>query len=415
MASASESTVKRANRTPAARKENTLSKAQLLQSIVRLSNWLERNEYRGYDAFDGLNAWVRPLTFETKLGRTVLQQAVRRIPWNLRPLLGISKSHATKAMGFLASGFVRLHQATNDSAWADKAKFTLQWLIDNQSQGYSGACWGNHFDYQSRNIFAEKNLPTVVWTSHIGHAFLDAYEHFADPRYLEIAQSACEFILRDLKRTHESDNAICIGYFAGQIHDVHNASMLGASLLARTYSHSPNPEYLDLAQKAARYTAGHQRHDASWWYGEDENNHWVDNFHTAYVLDCFKLYGQGAGDHQFDEQMMRGYEYWKRTFFLSDGMPRYYSHKTMPLDIQNCSQAIDTLVLFNDRDPENLPLTLKVARWTIDNMQDRDGHFYYRRYSSWLANKTATLHWGQATMMAALSGLYKLLEERSFA
>ena len=59
--------------------------------------------------------------------------------------------------------------------------------------------------------------------------------------------------------------------------------------------------------------------------------------------------------------------------------------------------------------PENLSLALKVAKWTIDNMQDRTGYFYYRRYSPRLVNKTPTLHWGQATMLCALAGLYKLL------
>jgi hypothetical protein len=63
--------------------------------------------------------------------------------------------------------------------------------------------------------------------------------------------------------------------------------------------------------------------------------------------------------------MMNLYEYWKKTFFLADGTPRYYDHKTLPLDIQCSSQAIDTLVFFHDRDPESLPLALKVAQWTI--------------------------------------------------
>jgi hypothetical protein len=104
---------------------------------------------------------------------------------------------------------------------------------------------------------------------------------------------------------------------------------------------------------------------------------------------------------------MRGYEYWKNTFFLPDGTPRYYSNKSLPIDIQCSSQAIDTLTLFRDLDPEALPLALKVAKWTIGNMQDRSGYFYYRRYSRHLVNKTPTLHWGQATMLCALAGLYQ--------
>jgi rhamnogalacturonyl hydrolase YesR len=384
-------------------------KAEIYESIRRLFEWLERNDYRGYDTFDGLNArFVRPLTFERKFLRTVLQQGVRRFPLNLRPVLGVRKGHSTKGMGFLARGFMRLHETTGDQAWADKAEFALQWLIDNQSTGYSGACWGNHFDYQSRSFYLPKGVPTVVWTSLIGHAFLDGYDHFQRDRYLQIAVNACEHILRDLN-TYPEGEGTCISYIPAQNSQVHNANTLGASLLARTYSHTRNESYRALAEKAIQYTAQHQRPDASWYYGEKANLHWVDNFHTAYVLDCFKHYSDSTGDNRFDEHLKKGYEYWKKTFFLPDGTPRYYDNKTLPLDIQCSSQAIDTLVFFSSRDPESLTLALKVAQWTISNMQDRSGYFYYRRYSSWLANKTPTLHWGQATMLCALAGLYKSL------
>src|ERR1700683_871787 len=125
---------------------NLALRARIFESIERLVGWLEENDYRGYDTFDGLSArFVRPLTFETKFLRQVLQQSVRRFPLNFRPLLGIPKGHSSKGMGFLARGFIRLHKTTGDRVWKDKADFTLQWLIDNQLPGYSGACWGNHF------------------------------------------------------------------------------------------------------------------------------------------------------------------------------------------------------------------------------------------------------------------------------
>jgi len=396
------------NQLAVAQKESA-EKAQIRDSILRLFGWLERNDYRGYDTFDGLNArFVRPLTFENPLLRTVLQQGVRRFPLNLRPLLGVEKEYSTKGMGFLARGFIRLHKATGDAIWAQKAEYVLQWLIDHQSTGYSGACWGNHFDYQSRSSYVTKNVPSVVWTSLIGHAFLDAYDHFGRESFLSVAISSCEHIKRDLGAFAEGDT-VCIHYFPTSKHQVHNANTLGASLLARTYSCTRNESYLVLAEKAMQYTAKYQRPDSSWFYGEAKNLHWVDNFHTAYVLDCFKHFGESTHDDRFDAQMMNGYEYWKGTFFLPNGTPRYYSHKTLPLDIQCSSQAIDTLVFFRDRDPDSLSLALKVAQWTIENMQDRTGYFYYRRYSPWLVNKTPTLHWGQATMFCALAGLYELL------
>jgi len=354
-------------------------KNEIFDAIIRLSQWLDTNDYSGYDTFDGLNSqFLRRLTFEKKILRQVLQQGVRRFPLNVRPILGIRKSRSTKGMGFIARGYIRLHQSTHDPSWGEKARWILDWLMENESRGYSGACWGNHFDYQSRNSFVKAGVPSVVWTALIGHAFLDAYKHFGDSMFLKVACGACEHIVRDLA-TYEDNGAICISYFPTESLQVHNANTLGASLLARCHRFADNPEYRYRAEKGMQYTAQYQRQNGSWYYGEKQNLQWVDNFHTAYVLDSFKYYYEGTGDDQFNAVIDKGYRYWKNMFFLSDGRPRYYSFKTLPLDIQCCSQAIDTLVFFHDRDPDSLALALKVARWTIHNMQDASGYFYYRR------------------------------------
>jgi hypothetical protein len=385
------------------------SKQGVYNAACKLAEWLERNRYEGYDTFDGLNSrLLRPLTFNSPLLRTMLQQGVRRFPINVRPLVGVAKSPSTKGMGFIARGFLRLHQATGEDRWRKKAEFALQWLIENQSSGYSGACWGNHFDYQSRSVYVTKNAPSVVWTALIGHAFLDAYEHLHVEEFLQVAVSACEHIQRDLG-TSRQDGGLCINYFPTSHHQVHNANTLGASLLARTYSYTGREADRVLAEKALAYTAKHQRPDWSWYYGEAANLRWVDNFHTAYVLDSFKHYSDATGDSRFDNILMSGYAHWKDTFFLPDGAPKYYNNKTLPLDIQCSAQAIDTLVFFQDRDADSLTLASKIANWTICKMQDPSGYFYYRRYTPWLVNKTPTLHWGQATMLCALAGLYRSL------
>lgn len=385
------------------------TKQRIADSIRRLVAWLERNDWKGYDTFDGLNSpLLRPFTFETKFLRTVLQQGIRRFPFNLRPAVGIRKSYSSKGMGFLARGFLRLYDTTSERTWKAKALLALNWLVENRCPGYRGACWGNHFDYQSRSSYMPKGTPTVVWTSLIGHAFLDAFDRFGDMRHLDVATSACEHIIQDLP-TLPDGNGVCISYVPHQNFPCHNSNTLGASLLARTYSHTGNSSYLALAEKAMHYTAHYQRPDASWFYAEASNCHWVDNFHTAYVLDCFKHYADATGEDQFHANLQSGYEYWKRTFFLSSGCPRYYNHKTQPIDIQCCSQAIDTLVFFESLDPNSIQLAIKVAQWTIQHMQDESGYFYYRRYPAGIVNKTPTLHWGQATMLCALAGLYKVL------
>jgi hypothetical protein len=388
-------------------KEESADKREIFASLCRLSGWLEENEFSAYDAFDGLNAkLLRPFTFHNKFLETALQQGIRRFPINLRPLVGVKRSKSTKGMGFLARGFIRLNEATGNKAWAGKARAALDWLIGHQSLGYSGACWGNHFDYRCRGFYLPKGVPTVVWTSLIGHAFLDGFQRFGEDKYLDVADSACRHILDDLEAFKYGESR-CITYVPGLCCEVHNANALGASLLARTYSLVRDESYRDLAQRAIRYTAERQLPNGAWYYGEKENMRWVDNFHTAYVLDCFKHYEEGTGDRTFAGVLVKGYQFWKSSFFRSDGTPRYYDHKTLPIDIQCCSQAIDTLVYFGDRD--SLELAVRVARWTIRQMQDSTGYFYYRRYAPCLINRSPTLHWGQATMLCALAALYKAL------
>ena len=103
-----------------------------------------------------------------------------------------------------------------------------------------------------------------------------------------------------------------------------------------------------------------------------------------------------------------GSVFFKEHFIEKDGRPRYYHTRAYPVDIQCAAQAIDTLTLMAERDFECLGLAAKVARWTIRNMQHRDGFFFYRQYPLVTA-RIPMLHWGQATMFKALTHLAVVL------
>ncbi len=51
-----------------------------------------------------------------------------------------------------------------------------------------------------------------------------------------------------------------------------------------------------------------------------------------------------------------------------------------------------------------MTLAEKVATWSIENMQDEDGHFYYRDLG-WKKVSTPMLHWAQGVMIKALAVL----------
>jgi rhamnogalacturonyl hydrolase YesR len=253
------------------------------------------------------------------------------------------------------------------------------------------------------------HTPTIVWSGLIGQAFLEAYEQTNQTRFLDIAESICRWVLHlPREKTSTGD---CLSYTGVFQNSVHNSNLLGAGLLARTWKHRSKDEYRDVAQRAARYSCCRQRDDGSWWYGEEPKYHWIDNFHTSYNLDSLKRYVDCTGDHSFDENIRRGYHYFKTVFFEPNGRPRYYHDSTYPVDIQCAAQAIDTFALFADEDPEALEWASRVAGWTIDNMQARSGYFCYRQYR-WMKARTPYFHWGQATTFKALNHLVARLLSR---
>src|SRR6185436_4986488 len=130
--------------------------------------------------------------------------------------------------------------------------------------------------------------------------------------------------------------------------------------------------------EAMTYSCSRQLKGGSWYYGEDPKYHWIDNFHTGYNLDSLKRYQESSGDRTFDGQLRLGLAYFKNNFFEPNGIPKYYHNNVHPIDSQCAGQAIDTLTYFSEEDRSTLDLAQKVASWTIDNMQDKDGHFYYR-------------------------------------
>lgn len=382
------------------------------ESLIRLERWVEDAGWKAYDTFDGLSSPFAPVcTFGHPLLKIAWQQGVRRFPLNLRPLLGIKPGMSTKGMGFFAQGYLRRYQVHQDPVYLEKAKYCLKWLIENRCPQFKGFAWGNHFDYQSRGGNIAKGTPTIVWTGLIAHAFLDAYEMLHDESYLDVARSACEFILDELGWQEFPEGAL-LRYYPDADILIHNSSMIGASLLARVHSLEPNQRFRDMAERAIQYTVHHQTPEGGWYYGVGKKWAWIDSFHTGYVLEALAIFSRATGATEYDRPLRKGYEFFIRTFFLPDGTPRYYDYKTLPIDIQCASQAVQTLVNLRDLHPDSVTTAVSVANWTIDNMQDKTGYFYYRKYPL-MTNKTPTLHWGQATMFAALATLLSHLNEGS--
>ncbi|MGA8753735.1 hypothetical protein [Candidatus Deferrimicrobium sp.] len=373
---------------------------KILQSVSAVEKWVEDRGYKGYEYSDGLLSPLRVLTFHNLFLERCLLQLVRLSPVNIRPLLGVKPQDSTKGRGYMAWGYLTMYRMTGERSYKEKASDCFRWLDENKAKNYEAHSWGNHFPFSSRGGRVPMLEPIIVWTGLIGQAYLDGYQILGEERYLEIARSICRWIC-DLPR-EQTDRGTCLSYVAYHQSSIHNSNMIGAAMLARTARITGEPDVLGLAREAMEYSCTRQLPDGAWYYGEYANSHWVDNFHSGYNLDSLKCYIENTGDTAFEGNLRRGFECYMKTFFREDGTPKYYIDRTYPIDIQCASQAITTLANFSDMYPEALKMSVKVAEWTIDHMQDASGYYYYR-IMPWGTMKVPLLHWGQATMYRALS------------
>lgn len=382
-------------------------KQLLLNSIEGVTAWVEGHNYEAYDPGDGELSFLRHLTGDVQLLRRILTATVLRTPFHIRPWIGIKPHTSTKGMGYMGWGYVKMYAHTGDENYRDRAESCFRWLMKNPSPGYPQYCWGNNFSFSTRAGTIPKYTPTIVWSSLIGLAFVEAYEVLKDPQYLDVAVRTCEWV-ESLPR-EQTDRGVCLSYVPFKQSSIHNSNMLGAALLARTAAYTKDEQSLSLARDAMTYSCSRQNTDGAWFYGEAPKYHWIDNFHTGYNLDCLKRYIDSTGDREFEPQLRQGFQYFKLHFFEPNGRPKYYHDRAQPTDIQCAAQAIDTLAYFSDMDPEGLDLAMKVAKWTIGNMQSQDGHFFYRDLG-WKKVKTPMLHWGQGTMFKALAHLLSKID-----
>lgn len=368
-------------------------------AIAELMDYVERADYAGYDPYDALNSPViRFLSAKSKWMRLGFTQCVRRSPINLRPLLGIRKGHNPKGLGLFLWGYVKLYAVDKRPEYLAAIDHLLDLLDRLRCPGYSGNCWGYNFDWQSGTYFRPRTVPTVVNTAFIGHALIDCHRLTGNARALDLALSTKDFILQDLHRTL-ADGAFCFSYTPVDRGVVHNANVLGASLLIRLRRYVADDRVEDAALASLAYTMQRQRDDGSWYYADRRRQRWIDSFHTGFVLLALRYFLEQGVAGAYRAAYDRGVAYYASRFFLTDGTPKYYADRVYPIDVHSPAMAI---AFFAQMGPRYSALLERIVTWMLGNMRAPRGYFYFRKHP-YYTNKISYMRWSQAWAFYALA------------
>ncbi len=387
-----------------------LADATSLSIILDLEKWVSDRDYRGYDPYDGMRSRIlKAIPLPGKYTKIAWIQFFKKCPVNLRPLFLIPKGINPKGMGLFLSSYVYLYRATGEQRWLDTARSIANWLLGHSSSGYPGKSWGYNFDWQSRAFFVPAGIPTIVNTSFIGHGFLDLYEATQDKLWLDTAQQASEFIVTGLNR-FEDNHSLCFSYTPIDRTRVHNANLLGASLLARTARFSGARNWDDIIDRSAGYSIQHQRADGSWLYADSGYQNWIDSFHTGFNLMSLRHIMDYRKSDYVLNSIGKGDKYYAENFFHDDGKPKYYHDRLYPIDVHSPAMAIKYFSgIESYRD-----LSTRIYNWMVANMRMKDGSFIFQ-INKRLTNRIPYMRWAQAWAMYGLTSYLINMEQASTA
>lgn len=385
---------------------------ELESAYESLAAWCRERDYAGHDPFDALNSRLFQATplRRSRAARLVWTQFFKRSPVSFRNIARVSVGRNPKGTALFALAALANYRRTKTKDAETKVRALLDDLSNARLDNKSGIAWGYNFDWQGRAFFAPKGTPTIVPTAFAARAFLEAARDFNDESFLSTARSSCDFILHELPRSEESEDEVCWSYSPIDRTRVFNASLLAAETLASVGALTGEEELCQWAVRGARYVVNRQREDGSWAYGADSYQSWADNFHTAFVLTSLVRITEACPSchDEFTGAIKRGYEFWRASFFLPDGWPKYFHDRLYPVDAHSAGAGIVALLELQKLDTANaLALAHKIALWATRNLRDSRGFFYYQRRRFYIV-RTPYMRWSQAWMLYALS---RLLEE----
>lgn len=374
----------------------------LTASLDRTEAYVRTEGYRGYDPYDGLESplFLLPILDRAKLPRWGFQQVLKRLPFQVRPLLGIRKGYNPVTLALCAQALTwrDMAEGTGRNSHRGEVERLVAELDNLRTPGFSGSCWGYDFNWQARYANYPAGHPTVVATGFVTHALFSVWSHYRFERARELILDAAPFVLEDLNRTPHGE-MFCWSYSPTDQQEVLNATMKGARLLAQAVSLGGDPGWLDDARATIRYVVSRQAANGSWPYAIGDTRSWADHFHTCYNLDCLHEYQTLTGDDSFAGSLAKGLAYYEEHFFTPESIPKYYDKETYPIDATCCGQALLTLTRF-----DRTPRAARTGHWILAQMSLPSGGFKYRIHRRY-ENRLEYMRWSTAWIFAGLARL----------
>ena len=380
-------------------------------SIRSLHSWVKNEGYYGWDPYDALNSEiVSRLCSNSQPLEILITQLNKYSILNIRPILGIEKGLDIKGISLFAQSFAKIYSLTSDQQYKDDLSECMNFLKSKSlKQKYGFDCWaGHYFNYRGFDgSTLAPDIPDVITTSNVIKAIADSYSIFKDEELKDIGKSAYDFLIKYLLR--KTDNGLYYLKYdtLSENKIVINASAEGLSAICRLIPLFNDAEMKKIACQLSEFLVCTQDSDGCWIYSKYKSGkiRRQTDFHQGFIIDSLVEYlpfVEPKKQDQLMEAINKGVNFYRKKQFLDNGRCYYRYPKLYPVDIHNQAQGIITFSKLSVFDAEFLEFAKKTLEWTIFNMQDNSGYFFYQK-NRILTNKIPYMRWGAAWMMLSMA------------
>ena len=392
-----------------------MSKHKFDLAYQKVMNYMFDNDFTSFDPYDGLNTdWQFPKI--SKFSRLAMIYFNKLSPFNIRRFFMVQKSRQLMALCTVANTIFTINNPNKrefefiHNLYDELKKTSLKPI-------YGYHCWSaRSFPIQMQDKLTKINIPGVVGNEIFGSFLINYYSVTGNNEALIYITSLADLIID--KYFCERDG---FSFFRYMINDTEDRFTLNASLKAMAYlikvsKITKNQAYDKIITRVLNTVVTLQKDDGRWNYtyfiDKHDEKKQVD-FHQGFILDDLLLYMDTYGyDNPYREAYLQGINFYYKQQFMSDGRSLYRYPRKWPIDIHNQAQGIITFARaskagFGDH---FLEFAYTIAEWTIDNMQDKDGHFYFMKYPL-ITYKVPYIRWSDANMANALSILLTIQKD----
>jgi len=372
-----------------------------------------------YDPYDlwktKLGQWLKRMYYQKGLVAAPLVAPFFLLdlyaPRLVRAFIAPQEFPVVRAMAAMAA--LNFHDLDPDPRYLELAQASADWLIDNPSPGYHGACWGINFPWMAKDGFAPPTTPYITNTPYCVEALLRCFDATQKTRYYDAAVSSLGYLEQDLAVLLDQPDQLALSYGPGpEDRIVINANSYAMMLYALLASRIPAQQQ-PLQHKARRlfnFVASAQQEDGSWLYYSDSqrSGNFIDCFHSCFILKNLMKFGKLTGT-DVSSIVDRGLDHVSGNFIdprsnLAQRFTLSANPSLAKFDLYDQAELLNVLLQRGRLDAAERLFEAVMKYFYLPEV----GSFGYQIDRFGLLNKMTYLRWAVMPMVLALSEYSKI-------